>query len=70
MAWTQSDLDAIDEVIASGEMTVKYRDREVTYRSMDDLLRARKLILAELGQASTFDRRRRLAKTTKGTDPC
>lgn len=70
MAWTQADLDAIDEVIASGELTVKYRDREVTYRSMDDLLRARKLILSDLGLSSSFDNRRRLTKTTKGTDPC
>lgn len=41
MAFTQSDLDAIDAAIASGELTVSHNGRTVTYRSMDDLIKAR-----------------------------
>ena len=38
MAWTQQQLDAIEGAIASGELTVRFGDRTVTYRSMDELL--------------------------------
>lgn len=41
MAFTQADLDAIDAAIASGELTVSHNGRTVTYRSMDDLFKAR-----------------------------
>jgi hypothetical protein len=44
MAWTQDQLDAIEAAIASGELTVRFGDRMVTYRSMDELLRARDVI--------------------------
>lgn len=44
MAFTQTDLDAIDAAIASGELTVAHNGRTVTYRSMDDLLKARQRI--------------------------
>jgi hypothetical protein len=41
VAWTQQQLDAIEAAIASGELTVRFGDRTVTYRSMDELLQAR-----------------------------
>ncbi len=44
MAFTQDDLDALDESIASGELTVRVNGREVTYRSMKDLLQAKRHI--------------------------
>ncbi len=44
MAYTKDDLDLIDEAIASGELTVKINGREVIYRSIDDLLKARRHI--------------------------
>ncbi|ELP3316094.1 hypothetical protein R1W15_004298 [Vibrio fluvialis] len=44
MAFTQDDLDALDEAIASGELTVKINGREVTYRSMAELLQAKRYI--------------------------
>lgn len=44
MAFTKDDLDALDEAIASGESTVKINGREVTYRSMSDLLLAKRHI--------------------------
>ena len=48
MAYTQSDLDAVKAAIASGELSVKHNGREVTYRSMDDLLKAKASIENEL----------------------
>lgn len=48
MAFTSSDLDAINAAIASGELTVKAAGREVTYRSMEDLRRAKQMIEADL----------------------
>ena len=52
MAWTQDQLDAIEAAIASGELTVRFGDRMVTYRSMDELLRARDVIRDGLAQQS------------------
>lgn len=45
MAFTQTDLDAIQAAIGSGVLKVRYADsREVTYQSLDDLLKAEKRI--------------------------
>lgn len=37
MAYTQTDVDNLERAIAMGELKVKLADREVTYRSLDDL---------------------------------
>lgn len=42
MALTQDDLDELDQAIACGELTVKVDGREVTYRSIPELMRARR----------------------------
>lgn len=41
MALSQSDLDAIDAAIATGELTVEFNGRRVTYRSISELKLAR-----------------------------
>lgn len=49
MAFNQSDLEAIQTAIGSGVLRVRYADgREVTYQSLDDLLKAEKRILGAL----------------------
>ena len=48
MAFTPQDLAAVDAAIASGEMTVRANGREVTYRSMADLFKARQAIAAAI----------------------
>lgn len=59
MAFTTADLTAIDAAIASGELTVQQGDRQVTYRSISDLERARRIVKAELdAQANTSGVRR------------
>lgn len=53
MAFTQADLDAINRVIAAGELTVRFADgKMITYRSTDDLMRARSTIKGELEAAA------------------
>jgi hypothetical protein len=41
MAITQSDIDNLDMAIAQSELTVEVNGRRITYRSMDELLKAR-----------------------------
>jgi len=50
MAFTTDDLDALDEAIASGELTVKIDGREITYRSMNDLLKAKRHIMRSIAR--------------------
>lgn len=48
MAFTTDDLEAIRRAIASGERSVQFADRSVTYRSMEELLSAETRIASEL----------------------
>lgn len=66
MAFTQTQLDAIDAAIASGELTVSFGDRSVTYRSMSDLRRARELIKAEMQTAGTLPAVTRTSYASRG----
>ncbi len=53
MAFTTTDLAAIDAAIASGELSIRAADgRTVTYRSTDELLKARDVIKADLAAAA------------------
>lgn len=67
MAWTQLQLDAIEAAIASGELTVRFGDRTVTYRSMEELLQARAVIKEALAtDAGTATDRFSFAQASKG----
>ena len=48
MAVSQSDLDALNAAIASGERQVTIGSQSVTYRSIDDLIKARNDIERQL----------------------
>lgn len=48
--FTQADLVAIDKAIANSAKKVKFEDREVEYRSMEEMLQARKVIARSLGK--------------------
>lgn len=50
MALTQTDLDALDTAIATGELTVEFNGRRVTYRSVPELLQARAHVAAVLSR--------------------
>jgi hypothetical protein len=47
--FTLERLEAVEIAIASGELRVKYQDREVEYRSIDELLKVRSLMREKLG---------------------
>lgn len=49
VAFTQAQLDSIEEAIASGSLTVRYADKMRTYRSLDELFRIRDVIRSALG---------------------
>ena len=52
MSFTQTHLDAVEAAIARGEKTVRYADRTVEYRTVDELLQARGQILASMHAAA------------------
>lgn len=49
--FTLQQYEALNAAIASGTTTVSYGDKTVTYRSTDEMLRIRNLMMAELGLA-------------------
>lgn len=54
MAFTTSDLDAINAAIASGELSVRTADgKQVTLRTMGELLKARAAIAAEVASTAS-----------------
>lgn len=63
--WTQNDLTELEKAIAHGALRVKYRDREVTYRSMEEMLQLRGLMQRELGV--TTGSGRKYSSISKGT---
>lgn len=67
MTWTTDDLTAIETAIKSGTLRVKYADREVMYRSLDELVRIRDMIKDDLGQlGDNHGRSRRYFEYSKG----
>jgi hypothetical protein len=65
MAFTSTDLAAVDSAIASGELTVEVNGKRVTYRSFSELEQARRLILADIaGTAGTSGTRRGAYRVT------
>jgi hypothetical protein len=70
MAFTVEDRVAIERAIATGELTVRFADRTVTYRSMSELLKAREIINADLAaQNARHSRVSRLYHAGKGWYP-
>lgn len=65
MAFTQTDLDAVNTALLRGEKSVQFADRSVTYRSVDEILKVKEQITSELGRTN---RRRRqfLGYSSKG----
>ena len=49
MGFSQAQLNAIEEGIAGGTTTVSYDGKSVSYRSLDDMLRIRNIIMRALG---------------------
>ncbi|MCF6459052.1 hypothetical protein [Pseudoalteromonas sp. MMG024] len=50
MAVSKADIDELDLAIASGELTVKINGREITYRSIGELIKARRHIASVIAK--------------------
>ena len=57
MAFTQQQLDALEESIAGGELTVQYETKRVTYRTLAEMRSLRQEMRKELGLSDTTPRR-------------
>ena len=68
MAWTQTDLDALEAAIKEGVEEVKYSDKTVRYRSLADMMKIRDLIRSELGLITGEGQRIKLESIGKGLD--
>ena len=73
MAWTQSDLDALDAaILAHGQgkliQSIEFSDQVYTFASsdLDERLKLRALIAQALAAAAGTPRNYRLATTSKG----
>lgn len=53
MALSQSDLTALETALASGELTVEYDGKRVTYRSVDELKSAIAYVQEQLAAAAS-----------------
>jgi hypothetical protein len=49
---TQAHLAAIEEAIAGGYLEVRYDDKQVKYQSVDQMMKARAMIMASLSAVS------------------
>jgi len=63
MAYTQAQLDALDAAIASGALSVRYADQQVTYRSLQEMQAIRDKMAAALNPANKNYGSRYLAGT-------
>jgi len=59
MAFTTTQLAALEEAIARGVLTVRYQDRTVTYNSISEMLKLRSVMLGELNAAAGQERHAR-----------
>lgn len=51
MAFSQSDIDALEKAIATGALVVKYQDRQVQYRSLDEMRKILLIMKQDVGTA-------------------
>lgn len=68
MAFTLPQLQAIDDAIASGELTIKYDGKEITYRSVTELRSAREIILQSLQRSGIVGRQKRTSLAVRSRD--
>lgn len=57
MAYTQSDLDNLKKLIASGVKEVVYNDRRLTYQDVQELLKAHSQVAAEVDASAGQSKR-------------
>ncbi|MDU9416121.1 phage head-tail joining protein [Pseudomonas sp. zfem005] len=66
MAYSLEQYEALKAALAGGELQVRYADRAVTYRSVDEMMRILRQMEGELGLNSHNNGGRRYASFSKG----
>lgn len=67
MEFTQANLATLNKAIASGRLAVECDGEKITYRSLNELLKARDLVKASLAaQSSTPRTRGSIASFSRG----
>jgi len=66
MAFTQIQLDALESALAQGVLSVQYNDRRVTYHSLNEMIKLRNTMRAELGVAAPAASRSRIINIATG----
>jgi hypothetical protein len=66
MAWTQAQIDALEDAIATGVQTVKHGDKTVTYASLDEMQRLLDRMLAQIHSRPIVGRARYRSGTRSG----
>lgn len=56
MAWSSSDLSALEDAIKQGVRRVQYQDKIVDYRSLSEMLELRNLMKRELSLTADYQR--------------
>jgi hypothetical protein len=56
MAYTQSEVDALKQAIATGALSVRHGDKSVTYNSLADMIKALRIMEAELAGTTAATR--------------
>ncbi len=66
MAFSQSQLTALETAIAAGAMSVRIGNRQINYHSLDEMIRLRDTMRAELGVETPASSRSRIINITTG----
>jgi len=57
MAWTQADIDRLKKALGQGATRVRFADREVTYRSLNELREILSMAQREIDEQAGIRRR-------------
>lgn len=66
MAFSESQLTALESAIAQGALSVQYADRRITYHSLAEMIRLRDTMRSELGIATPVANRSRVINIATG----
>lgn len=68
MNWTEADLLKLDKAIASGVRRIEYHDKILEYKTLAEMLQARRMIVNALQSSSAVAKPTRIfASSSKGT---
>jgi len=70
MGYTITQYDQLVAAISQGAMTVKYADKEVTYRSLNEMYRIKRDMEKDLGIGQGAKTTTKYAQFSKGLNNC